>query len=238
MTHIYIIIDNKQAVYLTAGQYLAKENYFDKIISDIYDISYKIYLKYNITTNIQWCKGHIWSGNNIADKLANEAVDENINNGTSDTTPISISTTKNIIKKLISNQEQQKLKETKEKHIISKILIDWNIFEEYKEINIDIEILSKLNLSILTQLRTGHIKFNFCMHQLNHMEFYKQENNIDKIFDCDNKCCQDNNNGYCIFCNKTETVYHFIMDCKNYSQQRDILYYSNMKVLYTNLILM
>ena len=105
----------------------------------------------------------------------------------------------------------------------------WNIFEEYKEINIDIDILTKLNFIILTQLRTGHIKLNLCLHQLNHMPFYKD--NLDKFMQCNDICCSDNNSGYCINCkNQLESVYHFIMECKKYEKQRDILYYETMRI--------
>ena len=34
--------------------------------------------------------------------------------------------------------------------VISNILNKWHIFKEYKEINVDVEILTKLNFSILT----------------------------------------------------------------------------------------
>ena len=102
---------------------------------------------------------------------------------------------------------------------------------EYQVINIDVEILTKLNFSILTQLRSGHVKLNFYQHQLNHMMFYKTTK--DRIMICNKNCCVENKNGYCSYCvDKKETVAHFIMECKKYSKQRDILYYSTMKVFY------
>ena len=229
--NIYVVIDNKQAVYLLAGQFAATEPYFNKIIIETHKIANKIYAQHNITTNIQWCKGHVWRGNIEADKLANKAVDENINKTTSNSTPISISTAKNLIKTEIFKQEKKKQQETKEQHIISNILNKWNIFKEYQEINIDIQILSKLNFCVLTQLRTGHIKLNFYFHQLKHVDVYKS--NINQLLRCDKNCCIENNSGLCVFCvNKIETVQHFVMECKKYEKHRNILYLETMKILY------
>ena len=110
------------------------------------------------------------------------------------------------------------------------MLEKWNIFSEY-EPNIDINILSKLFYSILTQLRTGHIKLNSCLHQLQHMKYYKNNRNT-KYLKCDNICCEENNSGICKYCqNKPETVYHFVMECKQYETQRNILYIKTMRVL-------
>ena len=170
-------------------------------------------------------------GNIIADKLANKAIDETLNRNTSKTSPISIATTKHMVETTILNQEKSKQQQTKEKHVISNILNKWNTLAEYQQINIDIEILDKLKFCILTQLRTNHIKLNFYFHQLNHMEFYKNDNNM--IFMCKNNCCIDNNNGYCLYCDKKiETVYHFIMECNKYNKQRNILYLSTMKIFH------
>ena len=55
--NIYVVIDNKQAVYLLAGQFAATEPYFNKIIIETHKIANKIYAQHNITTNIQWCHG-------------------------------------------------------------------------------------------------------------------------------------------------------------------------------------
>ena len=76
-------------------------------------------------------------GNIIADKLANKAIDETSNRTTSKTTPISIATTKHMVKTTILNQEKLKQQQTKEQHVISNILNKWNIFAEYQQINID-----------------------------------------------------------------------------------------------------
>ena len=61
--NIDLVIDNKQAVYLLAGTYLAKEQFSNDFIQKVHKVSYNIYSKYEIITNIQWCKGHVWSQN-------------------------------------------------------------------------------------------------------------------------------------------------------------------------------
>ena len=240
MKNIYMVTDNKQVLKWISGEYKVRESYFYDIIINIYKYVNEIYKKCKTTTSLQWCKGHMFKGNEEADILAKQAVEENEykNKTTTKTTPISISTTKNIVKKLIY-REAIKNQYTKQ-HIISNILKKWNIFEEYgiKQLEIDINMLTKLQYSILTQLRTGHVKLNFCLHQLNHMDYYKQQynennGNINKYLTCNKICCLENNSGHCKYCkNSLETVQHFIMDCKKYNQQRHKFYHKSMQILF------
>ena len=123
-------------------------------------------------------------------------------------------------------------------HVISYQLIKWNTFNEYdiKQFNMDIEILSRLYFIILTQLRTGHIKLNWCLHQLQHSNYYRDQFQeygcIQSTIYCTSECCKYNNSGFCHFCkNCRESVYHFIMVCPKYKRNRFLLYCEIMRIL-------
>ena len=106
-------------------------------------------------------------------------------------------------------------------HIISNYINKWQISKIYSDQYIlnDIEMLTKLQLTIISQLRTEHIKLNKCMHMLQHYPYYKNQIKSDgklwKYIKCEDDCCISNNSGFCAHCyNKIEDVYHFIMECK------------------------
>ena len=137
-----------------------------------------------------------------------------------------------IVNKIISNTS---LYENKS-HGISMRLIKWNIFNQcnYKQDN-DVTMLSNLNISIITQLRSNHIKLNGIMHQLQHIILYKKQIKLHQemryYMQCNLSCCESNNSGRCSFCvNKIEDAYHFIMECKHYKKNRFKLYCECMQI--------
>ena len=102
-------------------------------------------------------------------------------------------------------------------------------------LNTNIQIISKLQCSILLQLRTEHIKLNLCMHQLQHIDYYQLQihklNQMTHYLQCDQICCIKYNSGMCNFCiSKLESVLHYLMDCKKYTAERLLLYDEIMKM--------
>ena len=99
----------------------------------------------------------------------------------------------------------------------------------------DVSLLSRFHFIILFQIRTAHIKLNWPLHQLQHINYYKQQyeqhNQIIKIKECNGDCCITNNYGKCPFCiNKLESVYHLIMECTKCRRIRSIMYCNIMQI--------
>ena len=98
---------------------------------------------------IQWCKSHIWDGNNKADKLAKNAINKIETHGelnlTLKTTPISLYIIKNAFKKRIL--EDYKPKQSKQMHVISSQLDKWNMLNIFNDTQCqnDVKIISRLN---------------------------------------------------------------------------------------------
>ena len=93
-----------------------------------------------------------------------------------------------------------------------------------------------LYLAILTRLRSGRIQLNLCLHQLRRREHYSNQyklyGKIINYFDYDKQCCMKNNNGKCTFCcDHYESVQHYLMECKQFSKSRYILYCRSMMIL-------
>ena len=239
--YIHIVTDNEQAFNWIAGNDKINESFIFDLILNIYNNINNIYDKYNIKTKIQWCSGHKWIGNDNADKLAKLAITEQKSNYTKaskiiKTTPISRKTIRNLFRsKILSNQTTNNLQTI---HVISNNLNQWNIFTLYDKHHChqDLEILSKLSYMILTQLRTGHIRLNGCVHMLQHHDYYKKQfkihGQIIRYLNCNSECCLNNNSGICTFCvGKFENIHHFIMDCVKYNKSRYILYCQCMPIL-------
>ena len=223
--NLHFIIDNKQVIYWLIGLYCTKDSFILSKIQKIYHIINEINKNYDITASIQWVMSHLYTGNIKADKLAKEAIiyktippDHSII-----PPPVSTSIIKNKIKRSLKNIAKNIIiKENNIKtHIISKQLQIWNISSNY-DCYIDLSILSGLYYSILTQLRTNHIKLNWCYHVLKHRIFYQKQQNNSLYNNCN--CCTTINYGMCYYCPKIkETVKHFLLDCFYYDIQRNIL---------------
>ena len=114
--------------------------------------------KYTVIINLHWCRGHKWSGNNMADKLAKKSVfDIIIKRGeihnTNKTTPISMKSIKKIINNCVRSKVNVNIDEPI--HVISNNIYKWNIFTKFnqKYLNSDLMSLSKPHYTILSQLR-------------------------------------------------------------------------------------
>ena len=82
---------------------------------------------------MQWCHGHR-RGNSMTDNSAKQVVIDHrliskYAQNTHQTTPISITTTKNVFKKCVYKIYRQNI--PCKCHVITNILITWNIFQEY-----------------------------------------------------------------------------------------------------------
>ena len=196
---IHIITDNQQTFYWLSGDHIITDPYIYDIILNCYKLISIIAVKFKINVEIQWCRGH------RADILAKIAISQilsqiNVTNNSSinTTTPLSIQIIKRKFKWMIQkimllNKQHTRIEESI--HVISQEMDKWGVYQTYnnKHLNEDILIVPELYYSILRQLRTGHIKLNLCMHQLNHMNYYKLQmdkfGDIKQYLECDDQCC-------------------------------------------------
>ena len=153
-----------------------------------------------------------------------------------ETNPISIKIFNEQIKKIISSTYKNALNTGKP--VISRNLQEWNIYNNYniKDLFCDLKLLSLLYLAILTRLRSGHIQLNLCLHQIRHRNYYQnQYESYGKILNylkCEEQCCINNQSGKCGFCcDQYESVQHYLMECKQYTKLRFILYCRSMMIL-------
>ena len=130
-----------------------------------------MFFDFNYRVHIQWCKGHIWRGNIIADELADQSIKDTKDRyqqltQIKSTTPFSIRSVKHIFKSQIYTYFKQT--QLNNSHLISNRLVLWNVFKEYnmKYVIADMEILTKFQCKIITQLRTEQSNLNYCNHVL------------------------------------------------------------------------
>ena len=116
-------------------------------------------------------------------------------------------------------------------HIISNNLLKWKIFDkfDFNTFNNDVQILTKSQLQIITQLRTAHLPLNRCMHTLQHSKCYHQQMDdhglIIRYLHRNDLCCKKYNSGRCICgSNQMETIQHYVMECHLYNKLRLGLY--------------
>ncbi len=238
---IRVIIDNDNVFNWLQRTYNTKEMYNYKKMKDIYTMSKQIYEVQKLKLTFQWCQRGIWRGNNKADKLAKEAVEQNLNNPfVANIKPEQISEKrmKNILKKELNQLNSTKIQQNTKLVIISRNMYIWNKYKEIYKPKYDLRIMSKGQLSIITKLRTQHINLNYFKHKYEHYDYYKtqykQHKYIKTYLICTNKCCKKYNGGKCKQCNKWETVYHYLCKCNKYFMLRtkmllDIQYILNKK---------
>lgn len=120
----------------------------------------------------------------------------------------------------------------KRPHVISHSLKKWNIYTEYLYCYDDMELLTVRQFYILNRLRSFHCHLNYDLHQLFHYKLYKQaflRKDYDFKFECKsmNEKCIKIHHGKCNNCTDDayESLYHFMMECKKYDHQRNLLRY-------------
>ncbi|MCP4114604.1 MAG: hypothetical protein GY737_04240, partial [Desulfobacteraceae bacterium] len=182
-----------------------------------------------LNVRIQWCERGIWNGNNESDILAKQSVDDYIKFGGfkygTYQTPISSNILKTHIKNEWRNIKYTNIKNINNIAVISRNMEIWNIYDEKQLVIWDMKQYNKTEAGILTQLQTEHIHLNWYFHVRKHYIIYKKKietyGYINETYECKYHCCADSNDGLCVECDKPETVYHFLIECKRYTHIRN-----------------
>ena len=219
---IHIITDNEVSFgWITGGNKIHLPYAYNKVIQ-IHQMFQLLHDKLNIIFSIQWCNGHIWVGNNAADILAKSAIDNNINEWILEINPISFTQIKTLINNSLSQITKSFISKTIQNHIISYNISRWNVVDY--DIMRDMMILGHSHYSVITQLRSQHVRLNEYYHLLNHRIQYQLSNIIItstmKYIRCVAECCGRCDFGQCIPCGANESVHHFILFCRLYNRQR------------------
>ena len=123
---IFNVTDSRESVDWIAGYISINHQYIYTLITKMYKCIKKLFDDFNYKVNIQWCKGHLWRGNIVADKLADQSI-KMIQDRCQDisqiksTTPSSIRSVKNIFKRNIYNHFKKT--QLNNSHIISNMLV-------------------------------------------------------------------------------------------------------------------
>ncbi|MCP4116717.1 MAG: hypothetical protein GY737_15155, partial [Desulfobacteraceae bacterium] len=218
---IHIITDNKNIFNWITQKEHTTEPYNYNLVKTIYKKMQQIDELY-LNIRIQWCERGIWHGNNEADILAKQSVDDYIKFGGlkygNYQTPISSNILKTYIKNAWKNIKYTNIKNMNNIAVISRNMEIWNIYDEKQPIIWDMKQYNKTEAGLLTQLRTEHIHLNWYFHVRKHYLIYKQQietyGYINETYDCKYHCCADSNDGLCVECDQPETVYHFLIECQ------------------------
>ncbi len=238
---IHIITDNKNMFNWIAHKQNVNESYIFKLIHQIYKYIINIQI-FNVQFKLQWCERGIWFGNNEADKLAKNAVDEYLlcdqKQYTESITKISTNVLKTHLKNEWKKRKRKNIQKQEKVTVISRNMETWKIYDEAQPIWFDMRQYTVHNYGLLTQLRTEHIRLNWYFHARKHHKGYKTQILLHKciknIIKCDEKCCLTNNKGQCNVCETPETVYHFIIKCRKYNQIRSIHLHPIYKLMKNN----
>eukprot|EP01084_Bolivina_argentea_P143025 251226_1 len=167
-----------------------------KKMKNIYTIANSVYQKHKLHITLQWTQRGLWRGNNKADDLAKRAVDDNLESPSlpqSKPEYISEKRMKNLLKKEKHKINQKDIQSMNKLSVISRNMDIWHTYSHIYDPKIDFKLLTKGQLSIITKLRTQHIKLNWYQHKYNHYQYYKTQYQqfgcINVYKQCTQTCC-------------------------------------------------
>eukprot|EP01083_Nonionella_stella_P213864 771000_1 len=238
--HVVLVSDNKPAVDWIKQLNISKWSYINQLLKQIYRVIRNLP---QIQFYIMWCKRNTNYGSIRADmwaKYANQHQDEATDCHSFD--PI---ISKASVKTILSNKRKdftrQRMKIYNGKfHIFGMNIANWNITEY--DCRKEMKIFTDCEFAILSALRSEHIDLNLYQHIVHHLAYYRDQKKYNaphiQYLICDEDCCKDISSGLCPLDNKRETVYHFVMECGRYIEQRFMLFYSLRKIFGTKQIIL
>ena len=229
-SRVYLTIDNKPVVHWIAGIWKADQPYIHSLLTSIYRTVRALHDNAQISCTVQWCRRGLWFGNDMADRLAKQAVRNAVPVGLIPRTykPLSHGIIKTLVKAQLPQRRRRVFVAEKNRHLISRNFFQWNVLQTgtFRPKH-DHKMLTRTQLAIITRLRTGHSKLNFSNHLLQHHSEYKNrwrqcngQFGALQLISCAAACCTDNNSGMCRACSTPETEEHFLLLCPAHDDLR------------------